>query len=103
MLTNQKCVAVGRFLLLALLMGLAGCMPPGPRALLTGERLIKEGKYNEAIAPLTEATVLLPRNAQTWNHLGLANHNAGKANAARSAYLKALEVDVNLAPARFNL
>lgn len=102
MLTNQKCAAAGRCLLLALFVGLAGCTPPGPRALLTGERLIKEGKFTEAIEPLTEATVLLPRNAQAWNHLGLANHNAGKANAARSAYLKALEVDVNLAPARFN-
>lgn len=103
MLTNQKCVAVGRLLPLALLVVLAACTPPGPRALLDGERLLNEGKFNEAIAPLTEATVLLPRNAQTWNHLGLANHNAGRPNEALRAYHKALDVDVNLAPARFNL
>lgn len=103
MLTNQKCVAAGRLLPLAMLMVLTACTPPGPRALLTGERLIKEGKFNEAIAPLTEATVLLPKNAQTWNHLGLANHMGGRANDALRAYRKALEVDLNLAPARFNL
>jgi len=103
MLTNQKCAAAGRLLALLLLATLAGCTPPGPRALLTGERLIQEGKFNEAIAPLTEATVLLPRNAQAWNHLGLASHNAGRANDALRAYRKALDVDVNLAAARFNL
>ena len=103
MLTNQKCVAAGRLLPLAILVVLTACTPPGPRALLTGERLIKEGKFNEAIAPLTEATVLLPKNAQTWNHLGLANHMAGRSSSAINAYRKALAEDVNLAPARFNL
>ena len=103
MLTNQKCRRFVRLLPLTLLASLAACMPPGPRALLQGERLIKEGKFNEAIAPLTEATLQLPRNAQAWNHLGLASHYAGRANDALRAYRKALEVDVNLAPARFNL
>src|SRR5438105_2906586 len=51
-----------------------GCTPPGPRALLKGERLIREGKYDKAIESLQEATRLLPRNAQTYNHLGLALH-----------------------------
>lgn len=103
MLTNQKWLAAVRLLPLALLLALTACMPPGPRALLTGERLIKEGKYEAAIAPLTEATLQLPRNAQAWNHLGLASHQAGRANEALRAYRKALDVDVNLAPARFNL
>jgi tetratricopeptide (TPR) repeat protein len=103
MLTNQKCVAAGRLLAVALLATLAACTPPGPRALLNGERLIKEGKFEAAIAALTEATLQLPRNAQAWNHLGLANHNAGRANDALRAYRKALDVDVNLAAARFNL
>ncbi len=103
MLTNQKCVAVGRLLPLALLVFLAACTPPGPRALLDGERLIKEGQFTEAIGALTEATLQLPRNAQAWNHLGLANHNEGRANDALRAYRKALDVDVNLAAARFNL
>jgi tetratricopeptide (TPR) repeat protein len=103
MLTNQKCAAAGRLVALLLLAAFVGCTPPGPRALLTGERLMKEGKFNEALAPLTEATVLLPRNAQAWNHLGLASHHAGRANDALGAYRKALDVDMNLAAARFNL
>lgn len=103
MLTNQKCVAAGRLLPLAILTLLAACTPPGPRALLRGEQLLKDGKFNDAIAPLTEASVLLPRHAQAWNHLGLANHQAGRANDALRAYRKALDVDVNLAAARFNL
>jgi len=103
MLTIQKWVATGRLLSLAALMALSACMPAGPRALLTGERLLKEGKPEPAVVALTEATVLLPRNAQAWNHLGLASHHAGRPNEAIRAYRKALEVDVNLAPARFNL
>ncbi len=103
MLTNQKWLAAVRLLPLALILALTACMPPGPRALLTGERLIKEGKYEAAIAPLVEATVQLPRNAQAWNHLGLANHQAGHPNEALRAYRRALDVDVNLAAARFNL
>lgn len=102
MLTNQKW-PVARLLSIGLLAVLAGCLPPGPRALLNGERLIKEGKFEAAIAALTEATLQLPRNAQAWNHLGLANHHAGRANEALRAYRKALDVDLNLAPARFNL
>ena len=45
MLTNQKCRQFARLLPLTLLASLAACMPPGPRALLQGERLIKEGKF----------------------------------------------------------
>ena len=63
MLTNQKCRRFVRLLPLTLLASLAACMPPGPRALLQGERLIKEGKFNEAIAPLTEACLLYTSDA----------------------------------------
>ena len=59
--------------------------------------------FAAAIVPLTEATVLLPRDARAWNHLGLASHHAGRTNDALGAYRKALDVDVHLAPARFNL
>src|SRR5436190_21776831 len=34
------------------LMIICGCTPPGPRALLKGERLILEGKYEHAVEPL---------------------------------------------------
>ncbi len=87
--------------LLALL--LAGCQPSGPRLLLEGERLIREGKHAEAAQKLQDATRLLPNNAQAWNHLGLAHHGAGKANLAFPAYQRALSLDRNLVAVRFNL
>jgi tetratricopeptide (TPR) repeat protein len=80
-----------------------GCTPPGPKALLTGERLIHEGKYEEAIARLKVATELLPTNAQAWNHLGLAYHGAGQVDNAVHAYQTALSLNRNLAATRFNL
>lgn len=103
MLTNQKWPAAALVLAGLFTAALTGCLPPGPRALLNGERLLKERKYEAAITQLTDATLQLPRNAQAWNHLGLANHQAGRANEALRAYRKALDVDLNLAPARFNL
>src|SRR5438477_8737546 len=81
----------------------AGCAPPGPRALLKGERLIGEGKYEEAIESLQSATRLLPKNAQAYNHLGLALHGARQFVPALKAYTKALDLDHKLAPARYNL
>src|SRR5260221_5778212 len=45
-----------------LVLCLCGCAPPGPRALLKGERLIRQGKYEQAIQSLQEATRLLPTN-----------------------------------------
>src|SRR5437899_2211710 len=49
-----------------------GCRPPGPTALLQGERAIREGNLEVAVEQLQKATRLLPKNAQAWNHLGLA-------------------------------
>src|SRR6059036_3482644 len=81
---------------------LCGCGAPGPRALLKGERLIKEQRYADAIEQLTNATRLLPKNAQAWNHLGVAYHGAGQLDQAQRAYKQALQLDFNLAPARYN-
>lgn len=80
-----------------------GCTPPGPRALLRGEQLIHEGKYSQAIEKLKLAVSHLDRNAQAWNHLGLAYHGAGHYPEALRAYQQALLLDRNLAAARFNL
>ena len=64
------------FLLLAVL--IAGCTPPGSRALLDGKRLLDEGKFSEAVEKLKLATSLLTTNAQAWNYLGVAYHRAGQ-------------------------
>ncbi|MGB0581231.1 MAG: tetratricopeptide repeat protein, partial [Limisphaerales bacterium] len=89
-------------LLFATLMWQA-CDPPGPSALLRGERLIQDGKYQSAIRALQEATTLLPNNPQAWNHLGLAYHWERQYNQAVQAYREALNLNYELAPARFNL
>ena len=82
---------------------LAGCTPAGPRALLDGERLIREEKYPQAIRRLEAATKALPANAQAWNHLGLAYHKAGQPDAALQAYEQARHIDINLTSVRYNL
>jgi len=91
-------------LLLALV--LAGCSPPGAKALRTGERLLREGHPAEAIGPLKSAIMLLATNApacaQAWNHLGLAYHYSGRPLQADQAYQRALAKDFNLFAARFN-
>ncbi|HKQ37737.1 MAG TPA: tetratricopeptide repeat protein [Verrucomicrobiae bacterium] len=82
---------------------LTGCSDPASRALLKGEKLIQHGQYTKAIAELETATRLLPRNAQAWNHLGLALHYQKQYAPAQQAYRQALAIDHNLASARFNL
>ena len=88
---------------LVLVFSLTGCGPPGPRALLQGERLIRDGKYAPAVEKLKLATELLPKNAQAWNHLGLAYHGAGQASNAVIAYGKALSLNRDLIAAHYNL
>ena len=91
--------------MLVFLMALiAGCAPPGPRALLEGKRLLDEGKYPQAIDRLKAATSLLGgTNALSWNYLGLAYHHANQAPEAERAYLKALALDRDLSEAHYNL
>lgn len=85
-----------------LILFLAGCTPPGPRALLEGERLIQEGRSADAIRRLRTAVEFLPGNAQAWNHLGLAYHGARRPSEAVEAYQQALRLDRNLSVAYFN-
>jgi len=84
---------------------LAGCMPPGPRALLDGRKLLDAGRYAQAVDKLLVATRLpqTKTNAQAWNYLGLAYHRAGQPTNAATAYRQALVLNQNLAEARFNL
>jgi tetratricopeptide (TPR) repeat protein len=82
---------------------LPGCMPPGPRAVLEGKRLIEQGKYSKAVEILKRATSLMATNAQAWNYLGLACHNAGQADQAERCYQRALALDHDLSEAHYNL
>ena len=73
-------------LMVLALVAWSGCQPPGPRALLKGEKLIHEGKYEQAIEKLQIASRLLPKNAQAWNFLGLAYHGNKQPEPAWRAY-----------------
>jgi tetratricopeptide (TPR) repeat protein len=80
------------------------CSPPGVRALLEGKRLIEAGEYQPAVEKLRSAVVLLgSTNAQAYNYLGLACHQAGQFSEAERAYQRALALNPALAEARFNL
>ena len=96
--------AAGNFILsLAVVVLLAGCTPPGPRALLDGRRLLDEGHYPEAVEKFKTATVLMPTNAPAWNYLGLAYHRAGQPTNAAAAYNRALTLNRDLVEVRYNL
>lgn len=84
---------------------LAGCTPPGPRALLQGDRLVEKGRYQEALEKLKTATELLPKEPRVWNCLGLAYQGLGDGPRAIEAYQHALMLDrSNLVfVARYNL
>ena len=94
---------LGVTVLLLLCVVAVGCKPPGPRALLDGQRLIERGRYAEAVERLKTATTLLSTNAQAWNYLGLAYHQAGQPDDAADAYKKALSLDQNLVEVHYNL
>ena len=85
------------------LLGLLSCTPPGPKALLEGERWVRAGEFERAVEQCLVATELLPSNAHAWNYLGLAYHGAGKPAEARKAYTQALGKNRDLAIVRFNL
>src|SRR5437899_606035 len=73
------------------------------RSIMKGERLVREGKYPEAVTQLERATQLLPKKAQAWNYLGLAYHANSQPLLAIRAYRQALTLDNKLSAARFNL
>jgi len=105
MVTNKKRGSSPPMTWAALLgvLWLSGCGPPGPNALLKGDRLNRQGDYAAATEALEKAVELLPQDARAWNHLGLAYHGAGRPSDAARAYQQALRLDRNLIAGRYNL
>jgi len=103
MLTIKNRLGKKMLLVLTFAALLAGCSPPGPRALLRGKKLLDQGHYPEAMAELKTATSLLGTNAQAWNYLGLACHYQGQTTNAITAYQRALTLDHDLVEAHYNL
>jgi tetratricopeptide (TPR) repeat protein len=93
-----------RFLfILAFALALAGCAPPGPRALVSGKKLLDRGDFDGAVAQLKTATSLLATNATAWNYYGVALQHAGQSADAAQAYQNALHFDRDLTEAHYNL
>ncbi len=87
---------------------LTACGPAGPRNVIKGEKLLRNGDYQGAIEKLEAATGQLakdpaPVQAQAWNFLGLAYQNAGQPAPALKAYQQALRLDRNLVEADYNM
>lgn len=102
-LSQRARTGVGTALAVAVLLGWCGCTPPGPRALLKGDRLLQRDRAAQAVPHLERAVGLLPEEPRAWNHLGLAYHAAGRPAEAEKAYRRALAIKTNFAVASFNL
>ena len=103
MLATKNRAGVGIGLILAMVVLMTACSPPGPRALIRGKKLLDAGNYAAAAQELKIATTLMPTNAVAWNYLGLAYHRAGQGAIAAAAYNRALTLNRDLMEARFNL
>ena len=103
MVTKKNRAKKMRWLTVALAMFLAGCMPPGPRALLDGKKLLERGEYTMAVEKLRTATTLLNTNAQAWNYLGVACQQAGQPADSEKAFLRALALNHDFPEAHYNL
>jgi len=99
----KKNLAPGLTLLLLLLLFVSGCTPAGPRALLAGRQQLEAGNAPAAVEKFKLATSLMSSNAQAWNYLGLASHQAGQPAEALAAYQQAIKLDRDFVEARFNL
>ena len=102
MLATKNITRCGITVFLTLAVFLTGCGPPGPRALLKGEKLLVRGDYSDAVEKLKLATSLMSTNAQAWNYLGVAYQHAGQPVDAALAYQRALTLDRDLVEAHYN-
>jgi len=98
----KKNLAPGLVAILPALL-ILGCTPAGPRAMLTGRQLLESGEAPAAVVKFKLATSLMSSNAQAWNYLGLAAHQAGQPAESLAAYQQAIKLNRDFVEARFNL
>ena len=102
MLVTKNRILSGAILFL-LAVFIAGCTPPGPRAMLKGKKFLERGDFNSAVDQFKTATTILPANAQAWNYYGVALQHTGQPEDAVDAYNRALTLDRDLTEAHYNL
>ena len=97
-LTNKKPGrhrGVFTMLLAVWMLGLAGCSPPGPRALLQGKKALDEGRTDEAVPLLERAVGRDPKLLPAQAALGRAYLEAGEMAKAIAPLKAALETDAD--------
>ena len=103
--TENSLRKIALMIALGMLALFSGCTPAGPRALLDGDRLLREGKPAEALKKLEIARAEIPNEPRVWNLLGLAYHHSNQPQLAAQAYQQALARDKSniVAVAHYNL
>ena len=96
-----------RFLALVMAVSLLGCVGPQKQRraqarVELGSAYLKEGTTELAIATLTEATELDPRNLDAWDRLALAYMKRGALEEAEDAFQKALKLNPESAQVNLN-
>lgn len=98
----------GTVLLAAGLLGTAllgaGCAGwRGARLYSSGTHALEHGHITQAVGDLEEAAQLMPQSSEVYNHLGIAYTQAGRADDARIAFERAVELDCSNVAAQRNL
>jgi len=85
----------------AALLGCAGL--EGARLYRSGSAALERGDTDRAVADLERAAQLQPQASEVQNHLGLAYAEAGRAEDARRAFERSVELDCDNQAAQHNL
>src|SRR3569623_549163 len=94
---------IGTLLSLLLLLALTACQPSGPRALLLGDKYVRQGEYARAVKYLMRAAKLMPERPEVWNVLGTALQGLQQRPQALESYQRALRINKDFSAAHFNL
>jgi Flp pilus assembly protein TadD len=89
--------------LLALLAACACSSLRAARLYTSGSDALERGEVARAVAELERAAALAPELSEIQNHLGLAYAAAGRRDAAREAFARAVALDCASGAARHNL
>ncbi len=93
-----------RLAISAIFLALCGCASfQGARLYGSGNDALERGETVQAIADLERAAELLPHASEVQNHLGLAYEAAGRPEAARRSFERAVELDCDNEAAQHNL
>ena len=88
----------------ALAASASGCASvEGGRLYTSGSEALERGDVESAVDALERAAALVPQASEIQNHLGLAYRAAGRSNAAREAFERAVDLDCDNLAARHNL